>query len=184
MRHDPYKNLPEAPSFRVTSPEVLDGKAMPRRMTSEAAGGANVSPPLTWYGFPEETRSFVVTMFDADARTPSGFWHWVIKDIPAGIEGLEEGAGRPGDTSLPAGARHVRNDAGNPAYDGPDPPPSHRPHRYFIAVYALDVERLPVDEDTSVASLHLALLGHTLARAVMMPTSEAQTMDRERTEAA
>lgn len=89
MRHDPYRRLPEAPAFRVTSPDVLDGKMMPKRMASEGAGGANTSPPLTWYGFPDETRSFVVTMFDADARTPSGFWHWIVKDVPASVGGLE-----------------------------------------------------------------------------------------------
>lgn len=179
MRHDPYKRLPEAPSFRVTSPDVPDGKAMPRRMVSRGAGGANESPPLTWYGFPEETRSFVVTMFDADARTPSGFWHWAVKDIPGDMEGLEAGAGSSGDASLPAGARHLRNDGGTRGYDGPAPPPGHGPHRYFIAVHAVDVERLPGDDDSSVAHLHLTLLGHTLARAVMMPTYEAPAIGQE-----
>jgi Raf kinase inhibitor-like YbhB/YbcL family protein len=170
--------MPEAPSFRVTSPDVLDGKTMPRRMANEGAGGANISPPLTWYGFPDGVRSFVVTMFDADARTPSGFWHWVVMDVPASVEGLAEDAGSS-DATLPPGARHLRNDGGNRRYDGPAPPPGHGPHRYFIAVHAVDVERLPVDDDVSVAYLHLTLLGHTLARAVMMPTYETPALGQE-----
>jgi Raf kinase inhibitor-like YbhB/YbcL family protein len=169
MRHDPYVTLPPAPSFRITSRDVLDDKPMPRHTVGEGAGGANQSPQLAWYGFPPETRSFVVTMYDADAPTPSGFWHWVVKDIPVTVTELNQGAGSRGDASLPDGASHLRNDAGARSYLGPAPPPGHGSHRFFIAVHAVDVETLGGDADASPAYLHLDLLGHTLARAVIAP---------------
>ncbi len=176
MKHDPYAQTPPAPAFRVTSTDALDGKALPRRAASESAGGSNLSPQLSWYGFPAETRSFVVTMFDADAPTPSGFWHWLVKDIPASVTELKAGAGKMGDTDLPAGARHHANDARDRGYDGPAPPPGSGPHRYFIAVHALDVGSLAVDEDATPAYVNLQLLGYTLARAVMVPWYESAAM--------
>jgi Raf kinase inhibitor-like YbhB/YbcL family protein len=173
MKHDPYDQTPPAPAFRVTSTDALDGKALPRRTASEGAGGSNLSPQLSWYGFPKETRSFIVTMYDADAPTPSGFWHWLVKDIPASVTELKAGAGSAGDRDLPAGARHHANDARDLAYDGPAPPPGSGPHRYFIAVHALDVASLGVDDDATPAYVNLQLLGHTLARAVMVPWYES-----------
>jgi Raf kinase inhibitor-like YbhB/YbcL family protein len=171
--NDPYDKVPQAPSFRVTSENVSDGKEMPRRIVSENSGGANASPRLSWYGFPPATRSFVVTMYDADAPTPSGFWHWALIDIPGDIRELPGAAGDAGGRLLPAGARHLRNDAGIAGYLGPAPPEGHGPHRYFIAVHAVDVESLGLDEDTSPASMSFVLAGHTLARAVIAPWFEA-----------
>jgi Raf kinase inhibitor-like YbhB/YbcL family protein len=184
MRHDPYSTVPPAPSFRITSREVLDGKPLPKQAASEGAGGTNQSPHLTWYGFPEETRSFVVTMYDADAPTPSGFWHWLVKDIPATVTELKQGAGSRGDSSLPDGAAHLRNDAGARAYSGPAPPPGSGAHRYFIAVHAVDVESLGVDPDASPAYVHLDLLGHTLARAVIAPHFSQESVTDEQVDAA
>jgi Raf kinase inhibitor-like YbhB/YbcL family protein len=172
MKHDPYDQTPSVPAFRVTSADALDGKALPRSAASTASGGSNISPQLSWYGFPEGTRSFLVTMYDADAPTPSGFWHWLVKDIPASVTELQAGAGA-GDEALPAGARHHANDARDRAYDGPAPPPGGGPHRYFIAVHALDVDSVGVDDDATPAYVNLQVLGHTLARAVMTPWYEA-----------
>jgi Raf kinase inhibitor-like YbhB/YbcL family protein len=184
MRHDPYSTLPPAPAFRITSKDVLDGKPLPRQAAGEGAGGANESPHLSWYGFPEETRGFVVTMYDADAPTPSGFWHWLVTDIPAAVTELKPGAGSRGDSSLPDGAAHLRNDAGVRSYSGPAPPPGSGAHRYFIAVHAVDVETLAVDPDASPAYLHLDLLGHTLARAVIAPTFTQESMADDKADAA
>jgi Raf kinase inhibitor-like YbhB/YbcL family protein len=172
MKHDPYDQTPPAPAFRVTSTDVIDGKALPRRNASRGVGGSNTSPQLSWYGFPEQTQSFLVTMYDADAPTPSGFWHWLVKDVPASVTELKQGAGTAGDDGLPAGARHHPNDARDRAYDGPAPPQGSGPHRYFIAVHALDVASLDVDDDATPAYLNLQVLGHTLARAVMVPWYE------------
>ena len=185
MKHDPYdENLPPAPSFRIAGGDVFDGKEIPRQNASEGAGGGGVSPRLSWYGFPDETRSFVVTMYDADAPTPSGFWHWAVADIPAAVTELPAGAGSAGASTLPAGARHLRNDAGVRGYVGPAPPAGHGPHRYFIAVHAVDVESLGVDEDASPAYLSFALLGHTLARAVIVPWFESESLEDEESKAA
>jgi Raf kinase inhibitor-like YbhB/YbcL family protein len=184
MKHDPYAQTPPAPAFRVTSTDALDGKPLPRRAASEASGGSNVSPQLSWYSFQEGTRSFLVTMYDADAPTPSGFWHWLVKDIPPSVTELKAGAGSAGDKDLPSGARHHANDARDRAYDGPAPPPGSGPHRYFIAVYALDVDSLVVDDDATPAYVNLQVLGHTLARAVMAPWYESVSMAESESQAA
>ena len=160
----------------ISGDDVFDGKEVPLRYASEGAGGSNISPHLSWYGFPDDTRSFVVTMYDPDAPTPSGFWHWAVADIPAAVTELPEGAGRAGDSGLPAGVRQFRNDAGVRGYVGPAPPPGHGPHRYFIAVHAVDVESIGVDDDASPAYLSFALMGHTLARAVIAPWFEIESL--------
>jgi Raf kinase inhibitor-like YbhB/YbcL family protein len=158
---NPYPLLPEVPSFSVTSTDVTDGEPMP---VEHVHAGGNRSPQLSWSGFPSGTKSFVVTCFDPDAPTPSGFWHWVLVDIPARVTELATGA------PAPEGAFAVRNDPGSHAYDGADPPPGDHTHRYFFVVHAVDVEHLDVTEDSSpaVVSFHLAF--HTLARAVITPT--------------
>lgn len=184
MSQDPYSSVPPAPSFRITSEDVRDREPMPRRLAGEGAGGANESPHLSWAGHPEQTRSFVVTMYDADAPTPSGFWHWIVKDVPAAVTELARGAGSHGDAGLPSGAVHLRNDAGARSYSGPAPPPGSGAHRYFIAVHAVDVEVLAVDPDASPAYLHLDLLAHTLARAVIAPRFARESVTDGRQDAA
>jgi Raf kinase inhibitor-like YbhB/YbcL family protein len=107
MRPDPYADLPAVPAFQVSSGVVADGVTMPvaQRSGIFGAGGQDVSPDLTWSGFPGATRSFIVTMYDPDAPTPSGFWHWVLVDLPSDITTLPVGAGES-DHALPAGAAH------------------------------------------------------------------------------
>jgi Raf kinase inhibitor-like YbhB/YbcL family protein len=166
---DPYSLLPTAGSFTVTSSDVAEGKQLDRRFVHTAAGpdAGNQSPALAWWGYPEQTKGFAVTCFDPDAPTPSGFWHWVLVDLPASVTSLPaNAAGAP----LPGNAFHVRNDWGTKSYGGAYPPPGDVPHRYYFVVHALDVEALGVDDDASpaVVSFHLAL--HTLARAVITPT--------------
>jgi hypothetical protein len=168
---DPYSLLPEVGQFTVTSDDIADGRPMAGRFAYAGAtpDAQNQSPALGWRGFPPSTKSFAVTCFDADAPTPSGFWHWVLVDIPASTTSLATAAGAAG-SPLPGGAFHVRNDWGTREYGGAYPPPGDTPHRYFFAVHALDVETLGVDDDTSptVASFHIGL--HTLARALIVPT--------------
>jgi Raf kinase inhibitor-like YbhB/YbcL family protein len=167
----PYDHLPEVATFTVESDEVADGQPIAEAHTADARvgrPGANVSPGLRWSGFPEGTKSFVVTVFDPDAPTGSGFWHWVLVDIPADVTELPAGAGS--GEGLPPGAFHVRNDAGLKEYTGPFPPPGHGPHRYAIAVHALDVDSLGVDDSASPAVVGFNLWQHTLGRAVIVPT--------------
>jgi Raf kinase inhibitor-like YbhB/YbcL family protein len=167
----PYDHLPEVPSFTVESDEVADGQPIAEAHTADARvgrPGGNVSPALRWSGAPEGTKSFVVTVFDPDAPTGSGFWHWVLVDIPADVTELPAGAGS--GEGLPPGAFHVRNDAGLKEYTGPFPPPGHGPHRYAIAVHTLDVDPLGVDDSASPAVVGFNLWRHTLGRAVIVPT--------------
>jgi Raf kinase inhibitor-like YbhB/YbcL family protein len=170
----PYEFLPEKPSFKVTSTDVADGKTLGRAQVSGifGAGGEDVSPQLSWSDFPKETKSFVVTVFDPDAPTASGFWHWAVLDIPANVTELPAGAGDPAANKLPAKAITLKNDGGGARYIGAAPPKGHGPHRYFVAVHAVDVESLGLGPDSSCALLGFYLFSHTLARAILVPTYE------------
>jgi Raf kinase inhibitor-like YbhB/YbcL family protein len=172
---DPYQFLPSVTSFEVTSSDVADGAPMPARNASAVfgvEGGEDISPQLSWSGFPAETRSFAVTVYDPDAPTASGFWHWAVFNIPATVAELGAGAGSSDGTGLPDGAVQLRNDAGIAGYVGAGPPPGHGAHRYFIVVHAVDVDRLDVTDDATPAVLGFNLFGHTLARATITPTFE------------
>jgi Raf kinase inhibitor-like YbhB/YbcL family protein len=163
---NPYDLLPKADSFTVTSTDVRDGEPMGE---AHAFASGNTSPQLTWEGFPAETKGFVVTCFDPDAPTPSGFWHWTLANLPVSTTELPAGAGAE-DADLPGGAFHVRNDFGTKAYGGAAPPAGDIPHRYFFVVHAIDVDALDVDSDTSPTVVAFNLAFHTLARAIITPT--------------
>ncbi|TLF56281.1 YbhB/YbcL family Raf kinase inhibitor-like protein [Nocardia cyriacigeorgica] len=173
MSYNPYDALPQVPSFTVTSDDVADGQRFGNDQVSGVfgAGGKDVSPQLSWSGFPAETKSFAVTVFDPDAPTASGFWHWAVADLPASVTGLPAGAGSQGG-ELPDGAVQLRNDGGFAGYVGAAPPPGHGPHRYFIVVHAVDVDSLDIPADASPAFLGFNLFSHTLARATLVATYE------------
>jgi Raf kinase inhibitor-like YbhB/YbcL family protein len=170
----PYEFLPQVPSFTVMSTDVADGErlAMPHVSGVFGAGGEDISPQLSWSGFPAETKSFAVTCFDPDAPTGSGFWHWAVADIPANVTELPRGAGSPDSADLPAGAITLRCDAGAHRFIGAAPPEGHGPHRYILAVHAVDVEKVGVDKDATPALLGFNLFSHTLARGTIVPIYE------------
>ncbi|HZD69409.1 MAG TPA: YbhB/YbcL family Raf kinase inhibitor-like protein [Actinomycetes bacterium] len=170
---NPYDFLAAVPSFAVTSNDVKDGEtlAAPQHSGIFGAGGSDTSPHLAWSGFPAETRSFVVTCYDPDAPTASGFWHWAVYGIPASVTELPAGAGSPDGAGLPEGAVQLRNDAGLRQYLGAAPPEGHGPHHYFFVVRAVDTDSLEmVNEDSTPAMLEFILSGHTLARGTIMAT--------------
>ena len=171
----PYEFLPQTPRFAVTSTDIADGQplSLPQVSGVFGAGGEDVSPQLSWSGFPAATKSFAVTCFDPDAPTGSGFWHWAVADVPADVTELPTGAGSPDSPDLPAAAITLRGDAGAARYIGGAPPAGHGPHRYVFAVHAVDVDTLGIDADATPAFLGFNLFGHTLARAVIVPTYEA-----------
>ncbi|WP_026411039.1 YbhB/YbcL family Raf kinase inhibitor-like protein [Actinomadura oligospora] len=171
--NDPFARLPEAASFTVTSATVADGSAWaPEQHSSGVPGGKDVSPHLTWTGAPEGTKSYAVTVYDPDAPTGSGFWHWAVADIPATVTDLPEGAGDATGSGLPEGAFQLPNDARVACYLGAAPPAGHGPHRYFVVVHALDVASIGVPQDATPAFLGFTMSGHILGRAVLTATAE------------
>jgi Raf kinase inhibitor-like YbhB/YbcL family protein len=167
MSRDPYAGLPERPWFTVTSDDFADGAQLPQAQVSGifGAGGEDVSPQLSWSGFPDSTRSFVVTVYDPDAPTASGFWHWAVVDIPAAVTSLPSGAGDEGGRGLPAGAFTLRNDAGMPRFVGAGPPEGHGRHNYHVVVHAVDVDSLGIGPEATPAFLGFNLFFHTVGRA-------------------
>jgi Raf kinase inhibitor-like YbhB/YbcL family protein len=145
---------------------VNDGTALRQEFVLD---GGNLSPQLAWSGFPAATRSFTVTCFDPDAPTTSGWWHWLVVDIPVGVTELARGAGTADGSALPAGAFQVRTDFGTAGYGGSAPPPGDHPHRYLFAVHAVDADTLGVGPDVTAAAVGFHLTFHTLARAVVAP---------------
>jgi Raf kinase inhibitor-like YbhB/YbcL family protein len=166
---DPYDLVPPVPSFTVTSADVTDGQPLDELFAHPSAGGKNLSPQLSWSGFPDETRGFVVTCFDPDAPTGSGFWHWIVVNLPVTVTSLDRGV-----DPLPDGAFTVHNDYGENGYGGAAPPPGDRPHRYVFAVHAIDVDALEVSAGASPAYVGFDLAFHTLARATIRPTFQVR----------
>ena len=156
--------------MQVTSKSFKDGDYLPQEHILSAdfgfgCAGGNKSPHLQWEGAPAGTKSFAVTCFDPDAPTGSGFWHWVVVNIPANVTELALGAG---GGNVPAGALEVRTDFGKPGYGGPCPPPGDHPHRYLFTVFAVAQEKLGVTADTSAAVVGFQLNFNTLAKAAIM----------------
>lgn len=130
-------------------------------------GGGNKSPQLSWTGVPANTKSLAVHCFDPDAPTGSGFWHWVVVNIPADVTELKLNAGNPTASLLPKGALMTRTDFGKPGYGGPCPPEGHGPHRYQFTLFAVKQEALPVNADTSAAAVGFNLHFNTIEKATL-----------------
>ncbi|MCA0297338.1 MAG: YbhB/YbcL family Raf kinase inhibitor-like protein [Actinobacteria bacterium] len=141
--------------MELTSAGIPADSHIDLRFAEPGVGGGNVSPNLSWSGAPEGTASFAITCFDPDAPTGSGWWHWVVTDIPADVTSLAEGV------PLPVGARTWTNDYGYPGWGGPWPPPGPA-HHYVFTVFAVGVDRLDVPDEASSAVARLTLSFSTL----------------------
>jgi Raf kinase inhibitor-like YbhB/YbcL family protein len=153
--------------FTLTSPDFEPNGTVRDAQVFDGWGatGGNVSPELSWSGAPPETASFAVTLYDPDAPTGSGWWHWLVFNIPATVSRLPAGAGAPSRNLAPPGSVQSRTDYGTVGYGGPCPPPGDRPHRYVLTVFALKVARLDLGPDASGALVGFHLNANALARA-------------------
>ncbi|MFI4914660.1 MAG: YbhB/YbcL family Raf kinase inhibitor-like protein [Steroidobacterales bacterium] len=158
-------------AFKLSSPTVKPDSTLPPEHVFDGFGctGKNISPALSWSGAPAGTRSFAVTVYDPDAPTQSGWWHWLVWNIPATATQLPQGAGAPSGQHLPAGAVQGRNDFGALGFGGAAPPPGP-PHRYIFTVHALGVEKLEATPDSSAALISFTINANRLAQASITAT--------------
>jgi len=152
--------------FTLTSTDFIEGGTLPNTQVYNEFGckGANTSPALAWSGAPAGTQSFALLMHDPDAPTGSGWWHWVLYNIPSSTTSLAAGAGDPKKSLMPKGAVQARNDYGSVGYGGPCPPPG-MPHHYNFKLYALKVPKLELPEGASAALIGFNVRAQALAEA-------------------
>ena len=156
-------------TFTLRSPDLPEGKPLPTAQVFNSFGctGGNVSPRLEWSGAPAGTKSFAVTVYDPDAPTGSGWWHWVMFNIPASVTSLPAGAGDPKGTNAPKGAIQSQTDFGAPGFGGACPPEGDKPHRYIFTVYALKVPKLDVPADAKASLVGFMVNANAIAKATL-----------------
>jgi Raf kinase inhibitor-like YbhB/YbcL family protein len=157
----------QAAGFSLAGPDV-QGKTFGEKYVFNNFGchGENVSPALNWSNPPADTKSFAVMVHDPDAPTGgSGWWHWIVVNLPADAHSLPQGAGDPAAKALPASAVQVRGDSGIPGWTGPCPPVGNKPHRYVFTVYALKVDKLEVPAEASAAYIGFMVNANTIGKA-------------------
>lgn len=159
-------------AFTLSSPDIPSGGSVPPEFEFDGFGcsGQNQSPVLQWSGAPVGAQSFALTVYDPDAPTGSGWWHWLVVDLPAGTTTLAAHAGAQGGAHLPAPARQIRNDYGAYAWGGVCPPAGDKPHRYIFSLHALSVPRLEIPDDASAALAGFMINAHTLEKASFTAT--------------
>lgn len=163
MKRNPYEGIPGGQPLTVTSEDFLDGEKLPLECTAEfvGAGGKDITPQLSWSEVPEGTKSIYIHMYDPDAPTPAGWWHWSVANLPADLRSLDRGA------AMPEGAVVGKHDGGGYGYLGSAPPAGHGPHRYFFTVHALDTV-LDLDENASATAVAFYAREHVLARGTIV----------------
>jgi len=158
----------EHSAFVLTSTDLHAGRQIASAQVYSGMGcdGQNQSPQLSWKGVPEGTKSFAITMYDPDAPTGSGWWHWVVFNIPADVTSLPTGAGDSSKNLLPAGAALGNTDFGAPEYGGPCPPQGDKPHRYLVTVYALN-DALSIPGNATAAYVGFNIHAHAIGEATL-----------------
>lgn len=164
--------LIHAGGFTLSSPDIKSGGTIPKSFEFNGFGcaGDNQSPALKWSGAPKNTKSFAVTVYDPDAPTGSGWWHWMVINIPATMTELPGNAGAANSPALPQGAIQSRIDFGVNAWGGVCPPPGDKPHRYIFTVHALKTDKLDVPGDATAALTGYMINGNSLGKASFVAT--------------
>ena len=156
-----------AAGFKLESPTIKPGSTLTDAQVFNGFGcsGKNVSPALKWSGAPKDAKSFALTVYDPDAPTGSGWWHWVVYNIPATATEIPEGAGTADGKTLPAGSAQGKTDFGAPGFGGACPPPGDKPHRYIFTLYALKTDKLDIPADGSAALVGFMINANKLGQA-------------------
>ena len=157
----------QAAGFALSSPTVKPGSMLTEAQVFKGFGcdGKNISPALSWTGAPKATKSFAVTVYDPDAPTGSGWWHWVVYNIPAKVTSLPAGAGKADGSLLPQGAVQSNTDFGGPGYGGPCPPKGDKPHRYVFTIFALKADKLELPPNPSGALVGFVVRQNAIGKA-------------------
>jgi len=155
-----------AGGFSISSTDIKAGAKITDDQVFNSFGcsGKNVSPALDWAGAPKNAKSFALMVYDPDAPTGSGFWHWVVFNISPDTKALAKGAGDPKSDAAPKRAVQSRTDFGVPGYGGPCPPKGDKPHHYHFILFAVDVDKLDADENATAAVIGFNLHFHTIAK--------------------
>ena len=159
--------MAQTAAFTLTSPDIKPGATIDKKFEFNGFGcsGENKSPALKWSGAPKGAKSFAVTVYDPDAPTGSGWWHWSVINIPADVMELKPDAGAAGGANLPKGATPVRIDFGVAAWGGMCPPPGDKPHRYIFTVHALKTEKLEIPADATAALAGFMINANSIGKA-------------------
>lgn len=154
-----------ADSMSLSSPDIENKGTIAMEQVFKGFGctGENISPALSWKGAPKGTKSFALTVYDPDAPTGSGWWHWVMFNIPADVTSLPKNAGDPAADLAPVGSVQGRTDFGTTGYGGPCPPEGDKPHHYHFNIYALDIDKIDADQNASAAYIGFNIHFHTMA---------------------
>lgn len=157
----------QAAEFTLASASIKPGQSLSLDQVFDNFGctGKNISPELHWANAPAGAKSFAVTVYDPDAPTGSGWWHWVVFNLPAKTQSLPAGAGDASGSQLPAGSQQGKTDYGTASFGGACPPPGDKPHRYVFTLYALKVEKLEIPEGASAAFIGYNIIANSLGKA-------------------
>lgn len=154
-----------ADGFTLKSDDILGQLSNQQVLNGFGCSGENISPALSWENIPNGTKSFAVTMYDKDAPTGSGWWHWVVFDIPKNVTTLAKNSGDISLNLMPKGVIQGKTDFGKAGYGGACPPVGDRSHQYLFTIYALDTEKLGVGADASPSLVGYMINSHTIAKA-------------------
>ena len=156
--------IAQGKDFTISSADLTHKQTLGNKyvFSGFGCGGKNISPQISWHNPPKGTKSFAFTVYDPDAPTGSGWWHWIVANIPANYRSLPENFGAKNSFKLENGITQVKNDFGTFAFGGSCPPKGDKPHRYIFTIYALKTEKIDLEEGASAALagffIHMNLL--------------------------